>query len=549
MSIFTGDKAFEEALRNLPKPGNRVMPSGATVKDSWLTYEGARPQRTQRWRYPTVEDNKKSLDGITWRNLLSFGRQLFINLGPVRGAILEKGTYSVGNAWLPIFKGADKAWGDKATPWLLDWFRNCDVRGSGYDFKTGLFLDSLAIDRDGDIGCLKSQVSKSDRYPQIQAIEAHRIFGRDYDTKIETGPYAGMRIYNGVVLNDCNRPVAFHILGEDPDQDQYISANDLSLFYQPEWSTQGRGISALAHCILDAESFQDITNYLKQQVALDSSLGLNVYNATGSVDLAQSLLLGNNQTGVNPLIAQPGSSGVNSLAMGASEGGIDVQMESIEGGTIRYFRSGSGDKIEALNTNRPSPNVDAFMEKLLRNCFAGLEWAYEFTRDGSKIGGANIRLVNEKIVRSVEKRQAILRRKAHYAVTFALSRAVELRLLPKSSDPRDVFAWDFTLPPQMNVDSGRESMQKREDVRMGLRSRRTDYGERGEDWSQEREQLATEARDLLTKAKAIADEFGVSLEFAVNLIEKQSPNPPPQALSPQEEPTPPDQEPPTTAGD
>src|SRR5258708_6359993 len=77
---------------------------GKSIKGNWLLYEGARPTRAVRWRQQIVEDNKKSLDGITWRNLLAFGRQLFINLGPVRGAILEKATYSVGNAWLPIFR-------------------------------------------------------------------------------------------------------------------------------------------------------------------------------------------------------------------------------------------------------------------------------------------------------------------------------------------------------------------------------------------------------------------------------------------------------------
>ena len=133
---------------------------------------------------------------------MSQSRVIFSNFGVPRGAILQKADGVVGRAWEPEFKGKDNEFGDAAKEWLQSWFNVCDVQGNLQDFKTSLKMDSVAVDRDGDVFILLTETKTG--YPQIQHIPAHRVGTRSASVKDDillVGSYRGNRIKNGVVEN------------------------------------------------------------------------------------------------------------------------------------------------------------------------------------------------------------------------------------------------------------------------------------------------------------------------------------------------------------
>src|SRR5690606_22746695 len=92
------------------------------------------------------EDFDKLIPNLDRQWIVSASRKLFQNFGPVTGAIIQKADNAVGRAWAPKFLGEDKEWGAIAKDWLENqWYGNCDVRGRTWDFKTLLWLDSVAI--------------------------------------------------------------------------------------------------------------------------------------------------------------------------------------------------------------------------------------------------------------------------------------------------------------------------------------------------------------------------------------------------------------------
>ena len=60
---------------------------------------------------------------------------------------------------------------------------------------------------------------------------------------------------------------------------------------------------------------------------------------------------------------------------------------------------------------------------------------------------------------------------------------------------------------------------------MGLLTMSRVTAENGEEWTQVRDQLEKESRDLLQRAKSMSEAEGVSLELCINLLSSRSPNP------------------------
>jgi capsid protein len=417
-----------------------------------------------RYRRPfeplTVNTIGIEINQYDWLQLLSDSRKLYCNLGPVTGAIDDKATYSVGRAWNAKFTGKDKAWGEEAERWVNEmWYPMADARGPMFDFKTGLFLQSVSIDRDGEIYIYLTE--SKDGWPQIQLLPAHLIGNRDTpDGTLTDGPYRGLKITQGVITNDVGMAVAYKVLGPLPADDEYISAVNLIQVFDPRWADQIRGFPAFMHALLDLKDLRQIQGYEKIAAELMSSIGILEWNETGAPDLSpDAILRGTQFLGSNPLPA--------------------VTVEQIPGGgNIKYMRSQSGSKIEQLKNERPSVQLDAFMDRLIRNACVGAGWPFELTWDASKLGGANVRLLLAKAMRAVEDRQDLLRPIARRCVGYAVAKAIKQGLLPPNDE---WYAWRFTMPARMTADYGREAKADLEDYKAGLTTMTDILGEQGID--------------------------------------------------------------------
>lgn len=415
-----------------------------------------RPYETRTTRPITTEVNMS--DRLL---LLSDSRKLYANLGPAKGAINSKAMYSVGRSWLPRFEGEDKEWGKAAREWLLDqWYPIADIQGR--DFQTALFLLSISVDRDGDIGGLLTEYESG--FPAIQLVPSHSIGQRsgdvDSNNVLKAGPYKGLRMFEGAVLNDIGRGVAYKIIGQNEkgEEDIYLSAQDLQLLMEPEWADQARGFPGFSVALLDLKDLRDTQGYEKLASRLCSAWALMEYNETGVADMT------------DPRVGLGGTGLLSTTTV-----------QDMNGGMVKHFKANSGSKLEMLKSDRPGDAWESFMNRLIRNAMTGIGWPYELAWDLSQLTGANGRMMLATAMRSVEDRQDLLRPFAKRAVGYACMKAIQMGKLKKSED---WWRWGFTMPPRMTADYGRDKAQDREDYIHGITNLTELCAERGIDRDQ-----------------------------------------------------------------
>lgn len=471
---------------------NLLQRTAAKLLGFSFLIDAANPrERHKRPQEPLTADAlPREVSLCDWRNLVSDSRKLYTNLGPVKGALCDKAIYSVGRAWAPKFTGADREWGKVAERWLLDeWYPTADIRGGMFDFVTDLYVSSVSIDRDGEVYVLLTESENG--WPQIQLIPATMIGCRERDDYIlDAGPYKGLRMMQGVIVNRFGRPVAYRVLGSKPEEDRDYSARDLIQIYEPEWADQIRGFPAFTHALLDLRDHKTVQGYEKSAAALASSLGLIVSNETGAPDAS------------DPGYALTRHRG-NQLPGRESP---DITTEEIAGARVQYYQAGSGSKIEIPKNDRPGPNWESFQNRLIRNALVGAGWPYELTWDASALGGANVRLLVAKAMRSVEDRQDLIRPIARRVVGYAVAKAIKQKLLPPNPE---WYAWRFTLPARMTVDYGRDGNSVREDYKLGLLNMGDIIAEAGGDLDTHIKERAEENEKLLAAGLPVVMPDGV----------------------------------------
>lgn len=415
----------------------------------------ASPSRARPYDFGKPEGIRKTVSEWDWKTIVHASRKLFANMGMPKGAICQKAMHSVGNAWLPKFEGEAKEWGDIATQWLIDeWFVVHDVRGPMFDFRTDLFLDSISIDRCGDMGVLLTR-AEDGKYPLTQRIPSHRIASKASEKFVASGDYAGLKIENGVIYNRHGRPVAYRITDEDdPDKFQDYSARYFIHNFDPEWYDQGRGWPAFTHAINDLKDMSTSQIYEQCAQLIMSRIGLIEYNEKGGPDSGDVATELNKQINLG----------------GAAVSGVTT--ERLDGGTTLYFKSNSGGKVEAFKPDRPGDVWEKFWDRLTRSALMGINWSFSLAWKGDGLTGTVERTEIKKCEISVSDRQSLLEPSAKRQVGYAISCAIQEKILPPypGTDKGGFLKWGFTKPPLMSIDNGRDGQSRREDYKLGHRN-------------------------------------------------------------------------------
>ena len=288
-----------------------------------------------------------------WRSTLTQSRLVFGNFAVPRAASIQKADWTVGHAWDPEFTGEDVAWANEyALPYLSDWYKLGDVRGVNFDFTTNLWLDSLAIDRDGDYFTLFTEDKNG--YPMTQRISAHRVGSRGYDQIVSKGPYRGKKIVNGCVKDQYGKTIAFQVLGSDESMDEFVDAANMHQGLDPEWHDQSRGIPAFFAAIPELRKAKTSEEWELMAQLVASSHALIEYNDDGTPDFDA------------PDVTQSDYGDDNSLSV-----------QTYSGGMVKHYRANSGNKLESLTTARPSDMWDTFQDRVQRSACRSINWPYE----------------------------------------------------------------------------------------------------------------------------------------------------------------------------
>ena len=439
------------------------------------------------WEPVELRDIGKLVPAYDRKTLLSASRRLYLNLGPARGAIDQKAMYAVGRAWLPRFRGQDAEFGKMAEQWLSEqWYGIGDVRGGMHDFRTSLFLLSVAIDRDGEAFVLLTQ--SRDGYPRYQHIPAHRI-GNPEGTPDGYSRQLGRTIIDGVVYNEQGAAVTYSFLDADGKFVKFIKASDVIHVFDPSWQEQGRGLPAFTHALNDLRDMLQSHEWERLAQLMLSSIGIIETNEHGAADMddnANALLGEHGDTGAQPTISK------------------------LDGGTIRYIRAGSGGKIETINNDRPGTAWTDFHDRIIRSALAGINWSYSLVWKGNQIGGGTAQRTEIAMAqRAVEDRQDVLLYAAKRLIGYAVAKAQKNGMLPESPD---WFRWEFTYPSKLTIDDGRVAKELESQWKSGFRNQEEIVGMFGRSLEEHLEQRAREVALRKLAARRATELYGVPVD-------------------------------------
>jgi capsid protein len=419
---------------------------------------------------------------------MSQSRLVFSNFGIPRGAIFQKADGVVGRAWEPEFKGADREFGEAAKEWLRSWYNICDVKGNLYDFKTSIWLDSAAIDRDGDIFVLLTESPSG--YPQVQHIPAHRVGTRPESAKdgiLIHGRYRGRRITNGVIQNRVGAPAAYCILGTDQAGDEYVDAQQMVHIADPSFHNQSRGIPSLSHAILELRKAKTSEEWELMAQMMVSSHALIEYSETG-LDLDDP-----------------------SVSLTGDVDGTDdrLAVKTYAGGMVRHFKSNSGSKVESINHSRPGDMWESFQDRVDRKALAGIPWPVELVGKSDGITGTTIRNIQARARASIEGRQDVLRQPMKRIISWAVAKAIKQGLLPASDD---WYKWDFTMPPKLSIDPRNDSRTQIDEYKVGAQNMTGILQERGKTHSEHIRERCGEIVERKIIKEEYESKYGVEID-------------------------------------
>jgi hypothetical protein len=296
--------------------------------------------------------------------------------------------------------------------------------------------------------------------------------------------YRGGMLQDGITYFPSGEAKEYAFCDKRGELDQWLPAQNVIHLFDPEYQYQARGLTALTHCINDCRDMIQSTEWERLAMLQMSSISLVEYNDTGGPDLDDPY---------NALIGDT-----------ASCKGMTV--ESLDGGTVRYFRSNSGGKIETLVNNRPGNPFLDFHNRLLKGAFAGLNWPMALYEGHAAGGGTAQRTEIAMAQRSVEDRQDLLFYAAKRLCGYAISKAMKRGDLPQSPD---WYQWEFSTPPKLTIDDGRITKELEALWKMGAANLRDIVSMRGKTLEAHYTERAQEVALRKLAARDAATLYGV----------------------------------------
>jgi hypothetical protein len=414
-----------KALRSNPK---RKASWGASNK-----LHDAAVQSNDRMPIPRTDyDHRRNVSELGWRELMSAARFIYGNHPDVQGAVDQMVNLAVGQTFRIQYTGRNRAWGEEMEASILEHDKVCDVRGYPFDFAGGIKLDITSIIRDGD--SLGLMVENEDEFPLYQGIPSHRVGARGVTTEIvEDGKFKGSQIVNGVIMNEVGRIIGLRIYSGDNNADTFedVGIESAIFTFEPRFYDQARGVTWFFAAINTLLDRAEVRKFLQLGIKAEAATALIEENeAGGAMDTARA------RQSAKPTPDNPKQPFVQELY----------------GGQIRYFKSGTGSKITAVNSRRPATETMNFDFELLRASLESIGWPIEMY-DPSRSGGAPTRLRIAMAAKTLERIQKLAKQIAYRKHLFTISHKIKRGEL--SPDP-DFFKFTHQMPGSVTADYGRD---------------------------------------------------------------------------------------------
>jgi hypothetical protein len=505
-------------------------------------WAGLNTSQNQLHSAASTSTNRKAVPNLnrdSFRNISTMGRQTMASLGKmlytesdiVRGTVNDMADLAT-SGLSGQFYGDDAAFGDQAEALIYEHDKICDVRGSPYNMRQWLRQLVIAHFREGDLGTVL--VENEVGYPFLQTVANHRIGGVNAFSSavVEQGPWKGLRYIDGVIVNSQLFPVAYRVYGENHqwqasvmfkgetsrDEDgnpvsfklrdalgneiyTELSSRNMMLGYIPAWTDQVRGISELGTI---AFTMQDV----RESRALDL-LGGKLFAARQFVEY--------NEAGeLNETQRQLGAGTTATTEDDGSESLSSYRSETVNGLEVTYFQAKSGSRIEPVVDARPTSNRQEFEDRVVRSALYALGWSFDYAYNPTKVGGAPMRVVVDRINRRARNILADLVIPAYLRFTlYRVRKFIKLGLLP---DSPDWWKWDVDGFERITADAKYDADVDIMEMAAGIKTQQKSAAKRNAYWKDLNIQREKEADDKLARAKTIADKHGVSMDVALQLM-------------------------------
>ena len=388
------------------------------------------------------DDIDRLIPATDRKTLMSLSNRLCMNMGVLQAVVGQKADWTVGEAWLPSYLGPDADTGKQVARFMRDfWFPQCEVRGGMFDWWKVLELSSIGIDVLG--GQFIVMIVGSDGFPRLQMIPYHRCespYGGSGQTVMTEGPYKGFRMVDGIIYYASGRPAAYNFnVGKDGNK-VYIQtpAADVIHLYDPRRSEQERGLPSFSHALESMKMALTSIEDERIRTSIISRLHLLIFNESGGPDMDE------------PSFHQPSP----------VDGQSQFSQQRFPGG-IRYMTDGK-ERMEVVKHDNPGVTYESFQDRLFRDAIIGAEWSYNVWKGSGQ--GTDSRAEIVKCRRAVVRRYGILWHLAKRALPWAYSVFQAQGRVPRLQAP---FSWDFSRPPRISVDDGREVKMELDQLRTG----------------------------------------------------------------------------------
>lgn len=452
------------------------------------------------------KDTSALLNPTDRKRMLTVGRTLYARDPVVQGCLNQMA--ELVTALIQPQSGAeDEKWANEAEDWLYENDRWISIEGASQPMAAIDRLIVLSVIRDGDIGVMLTENAAGDS--RIQLIPAHRIGSRENwggsQQKVKGGQFDGATIIDGVILGPANEALGYRVLGNTEAEDRDYGIKDFRLIFRPFYVGQHRGFSWLGAAAL---GIQDVHESRRLQLIKQKKV-------------AGKTILEHNETGGPP----PGTATIVTEGTEASSSvnaTAPIFGEEINAGETTYARAGAGAKWEIAESNTPTTNEQEFSADIIRQAVHAIGWSVDYWLNPTKAGGAQMRVVVDGINQTIDTlRRDIVCTVRKWVDPWRIARAINAGFLPKNND---WLLWEYQFAARRTADRRYDSQVSLDEMRSGILTQSSVCARNGDYWQDVNKQKQREARDRLTRAKELADEFGIPIERALDLLGMTTPS-------------------------
>jgi len=394
--------------------------------------------------WPTL-DTRIELDSLSREEIMRRVRWLTANEGFIRG-LYRNAAMLVG--WQsPQVKSGDEAWDAIAEEYLRVRFEEPEIfdHAGKYDFADAQIALKRCRYKDGD--SLTVLTEWQNGAPKFAFYEAHQI-----KTPQDHPPNQVWR--NGVRIGPGGRHLAYGVW--DADRDKVVVIPARNAIYNGVFDSPGheRAIPPLAHAVNHAMDITEVWANYKAAIKASSLFGA-IRELEGNA-IPRSRL---------------GVTGPGRTETTADGDKLEVAQVWKAG---QIPRLAQGEKMKILHDDRPSPNVRALVEDLIRDISIGFGLPPEVVWEMASLNGPSVRFVLDLADRWIREEQRYDRRWAKKVVRYTLAKGIKTGAIPPPPETNDqgqpVRWWKCTFIPQrsITIDRGKESRSRLDELDAGV---------------------------------------------------------------------------------